>query len=54
VLAKALREQLGASPYRAIHEQLSQALARLERHVDSRRQLDPLAEEIERLEHAYG
>lgn len=53
-LAKALRKQLGNSPYRAIHLQLGQALARLEQHVQSRRQLDPLAEEIERLEQAYG
>lgn len=54
VLAKALREQLGTSPYRSIHQQLSQALARLEQHVDSHRKLDPLADEIERLEQAYG
>ncbi len=53
-LAKALRKELGCSPYRAIHDHLSQAFRRLERSVDSRRHLDPLAEEIERLEHAYG
>jgi len=54
VLAKALRKELDGSPYRAIHEHLSRAFARLERVVESRRLLDPLAEEIERLEHAYG
>ncbi len=53
-LAKALRKELGGSPYQSIHGQLSRAFARLERHVESRRLLDPLADEIERLEHAYG
>jgi geranylgeranyl pyrophosphate synthase len=53
VLANALRRELGDSPYGAIHDQLGQALARLERAVPSRRSLEPLAEEIERLEHAY-
>ena len=53
-LAKALRKELGNSPYREIHHQLSTALSRLERHVDNRRKLDPLVEEIERLEQAYG
>jgi geranylgeranyl pyrophosphate synthase len=52
-LAKALRRELGATPYRAVHEQLAGALARLERKVESRRLLDPLTEEIERLERAY-
>jgi len=54
VLAKALRKELGDSPYRVIHQHLGRAFARLELAVDSRRLLDPLAEEIERLEHAYG
>lgn len=54
VLARALCKALGDSPYRAIHAHLNQAFARLERHVGSRRLLDPLAEEIERLEHAYA
>lgn len=54
VLAKTLRKELGQAPYRAIHKLLGQALSRLERHVPSRRLLDPLAEEIERLEQAYG
>lgn len=54
LLAKALRKELGSTPYRAIHEKLSDALARLERHVGSRRALDPLADEIERLERAYA
>jgi geranylgeranyl pyrophosphate synthase len=52
-LASALRKQLGSSPYQPIHDSLSQALGRLERHVGSRCLLDPLAEEIERLERAY-
>lgn len=52
-LAQALRRALGDNPYRSIHEQLSRALAELERHVESRRVLDPLLEEIERLEQAY-
>lgn len=52
-LASALRKELGSSPCRAIHRQLSEALTQLEQHVGSRRSLDPLAEEIERLEHAY-
>ncbi len=53
-LAAALCRELGASPYRAIHRQLWRALERLEQHVSSRLKLDPLVEEIERLEHAYG
>jgi geranylgeranyl pyrophosphate synthase len=54
VLAKALRKELGRKPYRTIHDHLGQALARLERYVGSRRALDPLVDEIERLEQAYG
>jgi geranylgeranyl pyrophosphate synthase len=53
-LAKALGKELGSAPYRAIHQQLSEALGELQRHVASHALLDPLAEEIERLEHAYG
>ena len=53
-LAEALCKALGGSPYRSIHAHLNAAFARLERHVGSRRLLDPLAEEIERLEHAYA
>lgn len=53
-LARALCRELGATPYRAIHEQLWSALARLEQHVTDRRSLEPLVEEIERLERAYG
>jgi geranylgeranyl pyrophosphate synthase len=52
-LASALRKELGNSPYGPIHEQLARALARLERAVPSRRSLQPLVEEIERLECAY-
>jgi geranylgeranyl pyrophosphate synthase len=54
LLARTLRKELGRSPYRSIHETLAQALRKLEGHVQSRRLLDPLVEEIERLEHAYG
>ena len=53
LLAKALRKALGDAPYRTIHAHLNQAFARLERHVVSCHLLAPLAEEIERLEHAY-
>jgi geranylgeranyl pyrophosphate synthase len=53
VLASALRRELGDSPYEAIHEQLGQAFERLERAIPSRRSLEPLAAEIERLEQAY-
>jgi geranylgeranyl pyrophosphate synthase len=53
LLASALRKELGDSPYAPIHEQLGHSLARLERAVPSRRSLDPLVEEIERLELAY-
>lgn len=54
VLAKQLRKELGQAPYREIHATLAQALSRLEAHVGSSRLLDPLAEEIEHLERAYG
>jgi geranylgeranyl pyrophosphate synthase len=53
-LAKALRRELGQAPYRSVHEQLGCALERLEQKVGSRRLLDPLVQEIERLERAYG
>lgn len=53
LLAKALRKELGTAPYRAVHQQLSRALSSLEAHVASRRLLDPLVEEVERLEQAY-
>ncbi len=53
-LAKTMRRELGSTPYRPVHEQLNQALSRLERMVDSRRSLQPLVEEIERLERAYA
>jgi geranylgeranyl pyrophosphate synthase len=53
-LAKALRRELGKTPYRVVHEQLGQALARLEQQVGTRRPLEPLVQEIERLERAYG
>jgi geranylgeranyl pyrophosphate synthase len=53
LLAKALRKELGSAPYRAVHTRLSRALRSLQAHVQSRRLLDPLVEEIERLEQAY-
>jgi geranylgeranyl pyrophosphate synthase len=53
VLASALRRELGDSPYAAIHGQLGRAFARLERAGGSRQSLEPLAEEIQRLEQAY-
>lgn len=53
-LGKALRKELGATPYRAVHRYLADALSRLERHVDDARFLHPLVEEIERLEQAYA
>jgi geranylgeranyl pyrophosphate synthase len=53
-LASALRRELGDAPYRAIHHQLWAAFERLEQQVASRSSLDPLAQEIERLEQAYG
>jgi len=53
VLASALRRELGDSPYRGIHDQLGHAFARLERAVGGRQLLEPLAEEIQRLERAY-
>jgi geranylgeranyl pyrophosphate synthase len=52
-LARSLRRELGKTPYRAVHDQLGQALARLEGKVSSRCVLEPLVQEIERLEHAY-
>ena len=52
-LASALRKKLGDAPYDPIHEHLAQARARLEEAVPSRRMLEPLFEEIERLERAY-
>jgi geranylgeranyl pyrophosphate synthase len=54
LLAKALRKELGDAPYRAVHEKLGRALRDLEGRVGSRRLLDPLVEEIERLEQAYA
>jgi geranylgeranyl pyrophosphate synthase len=54
LLAKTLRQELGRAPYRSIHQTLANALRKLESHVNTRSLLDPLAEEVERLEHAYG
>lgn len=53
VLAAALRQKLGDAPQRAIHRGLVDALQELERHVKNRRLLEPLVEELERLENAY-
>jgi geranylgeranyl pyrophosphate synthase len=54
LLAAALRRHLGDSPHRIIHRQLTSAFERLERQVNSSDLLEPLVEEIERLESAYG
>jgi geranylgeranyl pyrophosphate synthase len=54
VLASALRRQLGDAPNRAIHGQLRDAFDRLEARVQKSALLSPLADEIERLEAAYG
>jgi geranylgeranyl pyrophosphate synthase len=53
VLAAALRCKLGASPESTVYERLRAALEELERSVESRDLLDPLADEVHRLEHAY-
>jgi geranylgeranyl pyrophosphate synthase len=53
-LATALRRQLGDAPHRAVHRELVAAFQRLERQVQSSRLLAPLAEELARLEKAYG
>jgi geranylgeranyl pyrophosphate synthase len=53
VLAAALRHELGASPELAVHERLKAALDELERSVESRTLLEPLTEEVRRLESAY-
>jgi geranylgeranyl pyrophosphate synthase len=54
VLAAALRRQLGDAPQRAIRGELAGAFERLENQVEARELLAPLAEELSRLEHAYG
>jgi len=53
VLAAALRQQLGGAPQRAVHARLVAAFRVLERHVPNARLLEPLAQELERLERAY-
>jgi geranylgeranyl pyrophosphate synthase len=54
VLAAALRRHLGDAPHRAVHRELSAAFGRLERQTESSQLLAPLAEELARLEKAYG
>ncbi len=53
VLVAAMRNQLGDSPKRLVHEGLHDAFRRLERRVSRSALLEPLAEEIARLERAY-
>jgi geranylgeranyl pyrophosphate synthase len=53
-LAAALRRQLGDAPQRAVQRELRSAFERLERQVPSPERLAPLAEELTRLENAYG
>jgi geranylgeranyl pyrophosphate synthase len=53
VLAAALRQKLGASPQRAVHDGLVSAFRELASQVSDDRLLEPLAEEIARLESAY-
>jgi geranylgeranyl pyrophosphate synthase len=53
-LAASLRRQLGDAPQRAVQRELLEAFARLENQVQMRELLAPLAEELNRLEHAYG
>jgi geranylgeranyl pyrophosphate synthase len=53
-LAAAVRQKLGDAPQRAVQHELLAAFDRLERQVPSPELLAPLAEELTRLEHAYG
>lgn len=53
VLVVALRQKLGASPERAVHERLVAAFRELEHNAPNRELLEPLAQELARLEQAY-
>jgi geranylgeranyl pyrophosphate synthase len=53
VLAAGLKRKLGNEPQRRVHDELEQALGRLKRAVRDPARLEPLVEEIERLEAAY-
>jgi geranylgeranyl pyrophosphate synthase len=53
-LAAALRRQLGDAPQRAVQRELAVAFDRLTNQVEARELLAPLAEELNRLENAYG
>jgi geranylgeranyl pyrophosphate synthase len=53
VLAAALRSKLGPSPQRAVHDGLISAFRELTSHVGTDPLLEPLADEIARLESAY-
>jgi geranylgeranyl pyrophosphate synthase len=53
-LAAALRQKLGDAPQRAVQVELLAAFERLESQVPERELLAPLADELTRLEHAYG
>jgi geranylgeranyl pyrophosphate synthase len=53
-LAEMLRKSLGNMPRKAVQQRLRGALSELEAAVPSRSLVQPLVEEIERLEQAYG
>lgn len=53
-LAAAVRRQLGDAPQRAVQRELLAAFECLQKQVQSPELLAPLAEELTRLEHAYG
>jgi geranylgeranyl pyrophosphate synthase len=53
-LAAALRRHLGDAPQRAVQRELRAAFECLQAQVQSPELLAPLAEELTRLEHAYG
>lgn len=54
VLAAALRQRLGCAPQGMVHRRLMDALQELQRHVENQRLLEPLRQELERLERAYA
>jgi len=53
-LAAAMRRHLGDAPHRAVQLELAAAFERLQSQVQARELLAPLAEELTRLEKAYG
>jgi geranylgeranyl pyrophosphate synthase len=53
-LAAQLRQKLGDAPQRPVQQELASAFAALSAEVSDRRLLEPLRNEIERLEVSYG